>query len=86
MTEQKETIPFEKAFERLETILEKMNSGHLSLDDSLKFYEEADGLISLCSKQLTAAEKRIEVLVKNRNNEVSIGPDGKPMTKPFETT
>jgi len=83
MTEQ-ESISFEKAFERLEAILEKLNSGKASLDDSLKLYEEADTLITLCSKKLIDAEKKIEMLIKNRNGETAVGPDGKPLTKNFE--
>lgn len=85
MTEQ-QNITFEKAFERLEAILEKLNSGKASLDDSLKLYEEADSLITFCSKKLIDAEKKIEVLIKNRNNEAAIGPDGKPLTKNFDAS
>ena len=40
-----ESIPFESAFARLEEILEKMNSGTISLEESLKFYEEAGELL-----------------------------------------
>ena len=55
---------FEQAYARLEEILEKMNSGKVSLDDSLKLYEEADQLIVSCNKKLTEAEQKIEVLLK----------------------
>jgi len=77
---------FESAYARLEEILEKMNSGKASLEDSLKLYEEADRLISWCSKQLTDAEKKIEVLVKNREGDVLIGEQGRPLTQPFAST
>lgn len=76
-------ISFEAAFARLEEILEKMNSGAISLDESLKLYEEADKLIVTCQKRLTDAERKIEMLVKNRNGEVTLGPDQKPMTQEF---
>lgn len=71
-------VNFEEAFARLEEILEKMNTGTVSLDESLSLYEEADKLIVTCNKLLNDAEKRIEVLVKNRNGELSIGSDGRP--------
>lgn len=74
---------FESAFARLEEILEKMNSGTLSLDDSLKLYEEADALIMMCNKRLTDAERRIEILIKNRGGELTLGNDQKPQTQDF---
>lgn len=76
-------LSFEAAFARLEEILEKLNSGKVSLDESLKLYEEADKLISSCQKRLLEAERKIETLIKNRNGEVELGPDLKPMTKDF---
>jgi exodeoxyribonuclease VII small subunit len=78
-----DTLSFESAYARLEEILEKMNSGKVSLEDSLKLYEEADGLIARCSKQLTAAEKKIEVLIKNREGELLTDASGKPQTQEF---
>ena len=71
----KKELPFEQAFERLEEILEKMNSGKISLDDSIKAYEEADKLIQQCQKRLDQAEQKIEILVKGR--------DGQPQTAEF---
>lgn len=78
---------FEDSFHRLEEILEKMNSSAVSLDESLKLYEEADKLITLCSKRLTEAERKIEMLIKNRNTgELVIGNDQKPTTQDFKPT
>jgi exodeoxyribonuclease VII small subunit len=82
--ENKPELPFEAAFARLEEILEKMNSGAIGLDESMKLYEEADKLIVACSKRLNEAEKKIEVLIKNRNGEVVLGPDQKPMREKFK--
>jgi exodeoxyribonuclease VII small subunit len=81
MTNQKAEMTFEKAFERLEQILEQLNSGNISLEDSLKLYEEADQLIISCQKKLVDAEKKIEMLMKNRAGELQIGPDNKPKTQ-----
>ncbi len=75
---------FEKAFHRLEEILEKLNSGETPLDESLKLYEEADGLIGSCGKKLNDAEKRIEVLIKTRNGDLSLGSDQRPEKTEFK--
>lgn len=79
-------MSFEQAFTRLEQILEQMNSGKASLDDSLKYYEEADRLISSCNKRLVEAEQKIEILIKNRSGEVVLNEQGLPQTQPFATT
>jgi len=74
---------FEEAYERLETILEKMNSEQVSLDDALALYEEADTLIASCQKRLGAAEQKIEILLKNRDGTVQINENESPQTEPF---
>lgn len=82
-----EETPFvyEKAFSRLEEILEKMSHGEIALDESLKLYEEADKLIVQCGKKLSDAEKKVEILIKNRNGELQMGADGKPLKEDFKT-
>ena len=69
-------MEFEKRLKRLEDIVEKMESGELSLDDSLKLFEEGVKLSRDCQSQLTAAEEKVKVLL-------SIDPDGKPVTRDF---
>jgi exodeoxyribonuclease VII small subunit len=81
-----DTISFEAAFSRLEEILERMNSGTISLDESLKLYEEADQLIAICNKRLNEAERKIEMLVKNRNGELTFTPDNNPLTQDYKLT
>jgi len=80
-----QSLSFEIAYAQLEEILEKMNSGKVSLEDSLKLYEEADRLINWCSKRLTEAEKKIEILVKNRDGDLLVDEQGRPQTQPFAT-
>ncbi len=77
-------MKFEEAYSRLEEILEKMNSGKASLDDSLKLYEEADKLIVTCQKKLTEAEKKIEMMIKTRNGEVVLDETGTPSLQAYE--
>ncbi len=78
-------MKFEDAYQRLEEILQAMNSGKVALDDSLKLYEEADKLIVTCQKKLTEAEKKIEILVKNRSGELTIDEAGEPLKESFLT-
>jgi len=77
-----ETLSFEQAFERLEQILEKMNGGKTSLEESLKLFEEAEGLIRACNSRLVTSEQRIEALVKQRG-QVALDASGQPKTEPF---
>lgn len=79
----KEKMTFEEAFSRLEAILESMNKEKISLDDSLKLFEEASALINLCSTRLSDAEAKIETLLKNRNGEVALNKEGRPIVENF---
>jgi len=58
------TPDFEKSLERLETIVDEMESGNLSLEAMIKHFEEGSKLVTLCSKKLTEVEQKIEKLVK----------------------
>jgi exodeoxyribonuclease VII small subunit len=55
---------FEEALARLEQIVHALEAGDLSLDDSLKAFEEGTGLLRLCTRRLEEAERRIEVLMQ----------------------
>ena len=80
MTEEKS---FEKAFNRLEEILQKMTEEKVSLDISLNLFSEADSLIKQCTKNLVEAEQKIETLIKNRENlEIE---NGTPKTQDFQS-
>ena len=76
-------ISFEDAFSRLEQILSQMNSGKTSLEDSLLLFEEADGLLRHCSSKIDNAERKIETLLKNRNQDLELMSDGTPARKEF---
>lgn len=68
-------LRFEEALEKLEKIVEELERGDLSLEDSLKRYEEGVRLSQHCAKKLEQAKKRVEILVKSQ---------GKLETIPFE--
>jgi len=65
---------FEQAYKRLEEILDLLNNTQISLEDSLKAYEEADRLINSCSEKLANAEQKVQILVKNRTQDASSQP------------
>lgn len=60
-------IKFEKALERLETIVTELERGELSLDESLKIFEEGVKLSKACLKMLDDAERKVEILVKDKD-------------------
>ena len=59
MSEQ-ERIPFEEALRKLETIVTELQDGSVSLEESVKLYEEGISLSKYCSSILEEAELRIE--------------------------
>lgn len=67
---------FEDALKRLEAIVDELESGELSLEDSIARYEEGMKLSRRLTQTLDEAEKRIERLVEN--------PDGTIETRPHE--
>lgn len=55
-------MKFERALEKLEQIVERMESGELSLEEALKSYEEGTKLLRLCTKMLEEARNKVLVL------------------------
>ena len=76
-------LSFEQAYARLEQILGQLNSGEVSLEDSLKYYEEADKLIQQCNSLLVSAEQKVQMLIKNREGNVQTNFNGTPQLEPF---
>jgi exodeoxyribonuclease VII small subunit len=65
---------FEEALQDLETIVQRLEDGNLSLDESLALFEEGIKLSRLCSQRLDEAEKKVEILLKNENGSLSRQP------------
>ncbi len=65
---------FEKALERLETLVAEMEGGELDLDRLIRHFEEGQKLIALCQRRLTEVERRVEVLVQSAEGETRIEP------------
>lgn len=60
----KKSYPFESSLARLESLVEQMESGELSLDESLKLFEEGIKLTRECQQALTAAEQKVNLLLE----------------------
>ena len=68
---------FEQALRELETVVRKLESGDVPLDESIDLYERGEDLRKACQKRLDAAQARIEKIVADA--------DGKPTgTVPFD--
>ena len=65
---------FEKAMERLEEIVENLEGGELSLEDSLKAFEEGMKLAGFCSHKLEEAEKKVTLLVRESEEKYTQTP------------
>lgn len=63
-------IKFEKALNRLESIVEELEKGELDIDKSLEMFEEGIKMSRVCSKKLNEAEQKIEKLTKNKKGEL----------------
>lgn len=71
-------MDFEKKLSRLEEIVVKMEKGDVSLDDSLRLFEEGIKLSRECNQKLSEAELKIKKLV-------GFDANGEPLTESFNT-
>ena len=62
--------------DRLEEIVEQMESGKMMLEELIVRYEEGMKLVKVCQERLASAEQRIEIITRNNA--------GKPIVKEFE--
>lgn len=78
-TSAKKTAPelnFEDAMNRLEEIVEQMESGKMLLEELIVRYEEGMKLVKVCQDRLASAEQRIEIITRDH--------EGKMVVKKFE--
>ena len=61
----KDTVNFELSLQKLEKIIEKLEDGDISLEESVKSFEEGIGLVKECQKQLSQAELKVKKLLDN---------------------
>jgi exodeoxyribonuclease VII small subunit len=63
---------FEEQLMALESVVEKLERGELSLDESVHLFEEGVKLSNACKKELEAAEGRIQILVEQGRNAMRV--------------
>jgi exodeoxyribonuclease VII small subunit len=73
---QQKPLDFEAALEELEALVERMETGEASLEDSLKDFERGIELTRSCQGALAEAEQKVEILLKK---------DGEPEAFATET-
>lgn len=67
---------FEKAFQQLESIVKRLESEELPLDESLQLFEQGIALSRQCNQKLEEVEKKIELILADAK--------GQPRVEPFE--
>ncbi len=68
------TIKFEEAIAKLEDAVRLIESGTLSLDESIDKYEEALKYVKICNETLEKAEQRVKILTQGSDGTVSDRP------------
>ena len=71
MTKTTKAIDFEQQLENLEALVTSLESGDLSLEDSMKSFEQGIKVARECQKALKDAEQKVEVLTRQGNELVS---------------
>lgn len=74
MITEPEVLNFEVALARLETVVARLESGELTLAESLRTFEEGVHLSRQCAERLDHAEARIEVLIRTADGEFAAEP------------
>lgn len=67
-------LNFEKALADLEKIVEKLEKGGLSLSESLSLFEKGVKLARFLREELSKAEKKVEILLKDEKGEIRAEP------------
>lgn len=73
MPRKKNELDFEQSLKALETLVQQMEQGELTLQQSLEAFEEGVKLTRACQQQLETAEQRVQILVE-KNGEISATP------------
>ena len=69
---EKKKVSLESAMARLEEIVSEMENEKLSLDKSLKLYEEGIGLVARCSEELEIAKRKIQILQQGKDGDIEV--------------
>ncbi|MBX7153283.1 exodeoxyribonuclease VII small subunit [bacterium] len=63
---------FETSLKKLESIVEALESGDVALDETLLKFEEGMKLVEYCHTKLNEAEKKLKILIKDKNGNLSV--------------
>ena len=63
---------FESALDDLEQVVEQLETGELPLEDSLSAFEKGVGLVKFCQQKLDEVEKKVELLVKDKEGRLKL--------------
>lgn len=77
-TQDKEPASFDEILTRLRSLVERLESGNLPLEEGLRCFEEGMALCRRGTKTLDQAEKRVEILLAGSQGEPSIEPFTEP--------
>jgi len=75
MTRKSKALDFEKSLAELQALVERLESGELSLEDSLGAFEQGVALTRDCQQALSQAEQKVQMLLER---------NGEPLVQPFE--
>ncbi|MDO9567350.1 MAG: exodeoxyribonuclease VII small subunit [Candidatus Desulfaltia sp.] len=67
-------LTFEKSMKELEQIVQELESGDLSLEGAIKKFEEGIRLTKFCSEKLDETEKKITMLLRDQEGNISEKP------------
>ncbi|WP_220814672.1 exodeoxyribonuclease VII small subunit [Pseudomonas paralcaligenes] len=73
MARKKAAVDFEKSLADLQTLVERLESGELSLEDSLTAFEQGIRLTRDCQASLSQAEQKVQILLE-RDGELDEAP------------
>ncbi|WP_458403542.1 exodeoxyribonuclease VII small subunit [Methanobrevibacter sp.] len=69
-----ENLSFEESLEKLEEIVNKLESGDVPLDDAIDEFNNAMQLVKICNEKLSAAEESIAKIVKDNGELIDFSP------------
>jgi exodeoxyribonuclease VII small subunit len=64
--------PFESALTELEQVVDRLESGELSLEEALEAFEKGVGLVKYCNQKLNEVEKKVEILIKDKEGKLQL--------------
>ncbi|MEW5911126.1 MAG: exodeoxyribonuclease VII small subunit [Thermodesulfobacteriota bacterium] len=74
MAKAKKEPGFEQSLQRLEQIVDRLESDELELEESLALFEEGVKLAEACNRRLDEAEKKVSLLLKDREGALTETP------------